>query len=79
MLRANIKIRSIMYVHDEGVPFDFMEYYYNTENEPEEKFKADVEKYKVGIAMWACQQSAEQLDYVAVLSVDYENTDCKEA
>ena len=78
MLRANITIRSIMYVHDEAVPFDFTEYYYNVENEPEEKFKADVEQYKVGIAMWACQQSAEQLDYVAVLSVEYEDTDCKE-
>lgn len=78
MLRANIKIRSIMYVHDEPMPFDFMEYYYNVENEPEEKFKEDVEKYKTGIAMWACQRSADQVDYVAVLSVDYEDTDYEE-
>lgn len=28
--------------------------------------------------MWACQQSAEELDYVAVLSVEYEDTDSKE-
>jgi hypothetical protein len=68
----------MMDVHGEAVPFDFMQYYYNTENEPEEKFKDDVEKYKVGIAMWACQQSAEQVDYVAVLSVDYENIDNEE-
>lgn len=78
MLRANIKIRSIMYVHGEAMPFDFMQYYYNVENEPEEKFKEDVEKYKVGIAIWACQQNAEELDYVAVLSVEYEDTDSKE-
>lgn len=78
MLRANIKIRSIKYVHGEAMPFDFMQYYYNVENEPEEKFKSDVEKYKVGIAMWACQQSAEELDYVTVLSVEYEDTDSEE-
>lgn len=46
MLRANIKIRSIKYVHGEAVPFDFMQYYYNVENEPEEKFKQDVENIR---------------------------------
>ena len=73
MLRADITIRSIK--QNDGTVFDFCEYYYNTENLPEQEFIESVESTKNGIAMYACDRGGDPVDFVAVLSVEYEEVE----
>ena len=73
MRRANIMIRSIN--QKDGTVFDFCEYYYNVENLPEQEFTQFVEAYKNGIAMNACYRGGDPVDFVAVLSVEYEEVE----
>jgi hypothetical protein len=66
-------IRSIN--QNDGTVFDFCEYYYNVENLPDQEFIESIESTKNGIALYACERCGDPVDFVAVLSVEYEEVE----